>query len=173
MALSLFSLSCAVFAFALFAQAGVSKLREPGTYTEVVSRYLGRSVGQGFVFVIGAVEVLLSILVLLPKTREVAGLVAAALLLVYGGLMARQVTRGGHAMRCGCGAAGSDTVISPELIIRNVVIAIPVLIMGMGAREAITPQIALVGVAAGTLLSILYVALDQLIANRQKLQGWY
>jgi len=134
---------------------------------------MGRNTGKGFVVTIGAMEVLLSILILVPDTRAAAGLAAAALLLFYGGLMTRQIGRGGRAMQCGCGATTSDTVISPELVVRNFVIAIPVLMAGIGACEAVTPPVLMVGVAAGTLLSLLYVALDQLIANRQKLQGWH
>ena len=55
---------------------------------------------------------------------------------------------------------------------RNTVIAIPVLSLAVAGPIELSGPLALLGMALGGFLLVLYLAADQIIANRQRLSGW-
>jgi len=168
-----FATAIAVFAFALFAQAGLAKVRQPEAYRQPLSEYLGGVVlGAWAPRVIGGLELLAAVAVVLPATRASGGVLCGALLLLYAVAMARLVLRGRVDVRCGCSGPAAETRIAPELIARNLVAALPCASLVLVANAPVTTPALLTGTALGVVLVLAYLSGDQVIANRQRLQGW-
>ena len=94
------------------------------------------------------------------------------MLLAYALVMWRQTRLGRRDLRCGCSGPAAETRVSSELVVRNVVVAVPVLSLALAAPLQASWALALMGMAWGLVLLLLYVATDQIIANRQRMAGW-
>lgn len=165
-----FVLSLAVSLILL--QAGVSKLRSPEDYRPIISRYLGFSAGRWISLLVGVIEIDTAVALLLPPMHQY-GLIAAAL--VIGGYalgMARLWFSGVRDARCGCAGPASETLIGPELMLRNSALA---LALAGAATLPVTLSYATLAwvpvLGAGVLLFVLWHVLDTLISNAQKLRG--
>ncbi|HEY7776176.1 MAG TPA: MauE/DoxX family redox-associated membrane protein [Kineobactrum sp.] len=157
----------------LFAVAGWYKLRNPGQYHELMMRYLrGVSVSKWLVYPLGALELVVALALLLPATRLPGAAMAAVLLGFYACLMAWQLAQGHRDLRCGCAGPASEVMVSPALVVRNlvcVVAALAVLLPSAPASAGL-PGMGLVLFIA-VFLTVLYLCSEQMIANRQKMAG--
>lgn len=169
---AVFIAGIAVFTAVIFAHAGFSKLRNPGDYRDIMATYLNRPIAPWMVLWVGAVELVLGLMVLMPAARVWAALGCGALLLAYALVMWRQTRLGRRDLRCGCSGPAAETRVSSELVARNVVVAVPVLSLALAAPLQASWVLALMGMAWGLVLLLLYVATDQIIANRQRMAGW-
>lgn len=157
----------------LLGSAAFHKARNIEQYQRLMGKYLNDSaVGSVFVWLVAAVELCMTLAMLLPQTRW-AGLAAAALLLIaYAGMMGVQLAKGRADMKCGCAGPASDTTISPTLVLRNLACAALALV-------AMSPTISVDSSAAGTGLALFvatfaaltYLGSEQLIANAQQMAG--
>lgn len=155
----------------LFASAGLHKLRAPRAYAGLLSRYLpGLPAVAPVALCLGALEVVVAVALLLPASRAVATLAAVCLLLAYAGGMVLQLLRGEGDMRCGCGGADSALLISPSLVLRNLICA------GLGAAAFLDPvrvDGGWPGVVMALCIAIFLVlanlSAEQLIGNSQQL----
>ena len=155
----------------LFVISGVHKIRAPQIYAALLTRYLPRlPAAAPLALCLGTVETFIGAGLLIPASRSAATLFAVILLLMYAGVMALQLLRGQGDMRCGCGGADSDLLISPLLVVRNLICA------SLGAAALLEP----VRVAAGwpgvlmalcitVFLVLMNLSAEQLIGNSQQL----
>ena len=169
---SVFTVGIAIFTSVIFAHAGYAKLRGPTAYRDIMTTHLGRPVGPWLIVLVGLFEVASALMVLMPVTRQAGAMSCGVLLLFYGLLMWRQVQLGRRDLRCGCSGPAADTRVSGELVARNTVIAIPVLSLAVAGPIELSGPLALLGMGLGGFLLALYLAADQIIANRQRLSGW-
>ncbi len=156
----------------LLATAGVHKLRHPARFSELAAQYLPQSLRplwrDALVYPVGVLELAIALALLPPQTRQVAALVAAAVLMSYALMMAWQLAQGRRDLRCGCAGPASDVLVSPALVLRNLLIAGFALLLVLPAGS-FAPS------AAGILLALcmagffigLYLAAEQLISNSQ------
>jgi hypothetical protein len=153
----------------LFAAALAHKLRAPSRFRAAVADY--RLVPTALAAAVGTTVVVIEALTVLalvrPDAHRVGLAVAAALLVAYAMAIGANLARGRTHLDCGCvGAAGRETV-SWWLVGRNLVCA-------AGALTAAAPPVArervwidgVTLVAATLALGGVYLAADQLVANR-------
>lgn len=167
-------IAVAVFGVWLFATAAVHKLRAPGWYAGLLARYLDMSrFSRPLVLLIALSEAGCAVLLIVPATRTVGLLLAAALLLAYALLMSLQLWRGRLDMNCGCAGPASDTTISAGLVYRNLACATVAAMAALLPLQATTwsvPVILISGLV-GIFMVLVYLACEQLIANAQRFAG--
>jgi len=168
---ALLSVAVLLLVAGVFLQAGLSKFRSPEVYREITEGYLGRALSRNLVRAAGIAECGIAVALLLPWTRSVAALCAAAALVLYAGMIARAIASGRRTLRCGCGGVDSDTRVAPELVVRNLVLAAALLGVAILSLPQDVGVSAWPGAALGFLLFVCYQAIDELIANHQKLGG--
>ena len=168
-----FATGIAVFACGLFAQAGYAKLKQPDAYRQPLQEYLGiRALPAWAPRAVGGLELAAAFAVVLPATRGLGAIACVSLLLCYAVAMAMQVRQGRVDLRCGCSGPASETRVSPALVVRNVMAALPCVVLVFIAGAPVPAPALLIGAALGVVLLLTYLSGDQMIANRQRLQGW-
>lgn len=152
----------------LFAGAAVHKARDRTRFAAILADYeilparLAAPAGLGLI--VGEAGVALALLV--PATRAVGALLAAALLLLYGAAIAINLARGRRTIDCGCGGA-ADQPLSEALLLRNGVLVVVALVCSLGVRAR--PLVAIDGLTialAVAALASFWHAAGQLYANR-------
>lgn len=172
MLLSVLVAGFSVFVGIIFFHAGYSKLRHPGDYLDIMAAYLGRPVMTGAVKAAGVVEVAMAALVIVPNTRSIGALGCSFLLIVYALFMWRQIQAGRRDLRCGCSGPAAETRIGPELVVRNLVVALPLLGLAFLNPEMMSWAAVFLALAFGVFSLMIYLSSDQVIANQQRLLGW-
>lgn len=153
----------------LFAQAALHKLFSHQYYRGLMVRYVG-DIGSGVaVWLIAALETFIVLMLILPQWR-VAGLAAAAVMLVfYAALMITQLVRGEAGMQCGCAGPASSLEISWALVVRNGVCA-GLAILAMSSGSALPDG--LLGVCLSGFVALftvlVYLSSEQNISNAQQ-----
>lgn len=169
----LISNALALFLAWLFTTAAIHKWRAPDAYIEPMSVYLpGFSPGKSGVLFVAVLELVLALMILLPWCRDF-GLAAAALLLAaYAAFMARQISQGRVDLKCGCAGSASRVMISPGLILRNMV-CIALALFALIPSDAVAPGFSALGLTLCVVLFmiIVYLCSEQLIDNAQQLAG--
>lgn len=167
---TLLSTGFAVLASLIWVHAGGLKLARTGDYSAIAEGYMGWPVAPSLLRLLGCAEIVLAIGLLLPASRIWAAYGSAALFLGYALLMGRQISAQHMAMRCGCGGFGADTRVSWELVGRNLGLVFTMLYLTVPAVVALD-WVLVTGVVFGVGLYVCYLALDQLIANSQRIRG--
>ena len=162
----------AVFACVIFFHAGYSKFRHSIDYIDIMAAYLGRPVKSWTVTAVGTTEMALALLLLVPATSAMAALGCSFLLVMYAGFMWRQIQAGRKDLRCGCSGPAAETRIGPELVVRNLLVAAPLLGVASLSPSLNSWAVISLGSAFGLFLVLIYLSTDQIIANRQRLAGW-
>ena len=162
----------AVFACVIFFHAGYSKFRHSIDYIDIMAAYLGRPVKSWTVTAVGTTEMALALLLLVPATSAMAALGCSFLLVMYAGFMWRQIQAGRKDLRCGCSGPAAETRIGPELVVRNLLVAAPLLGVASLSPSLNSWAVISLGSALGLFLVLIYLSTDQIIANRQRLAGW-
>ena len=159
----------ALFFAWLFAAAALYKFRAPRYYQVLLQSHLpGLPFKPLIPMFLAITELLIAVLVLWPPTRTVALAGVAALLIAYAATMSWQL-RNGHAdAACGCSGAGSELLVSPALVTRNLVCAALALASMTAAASAWSGLLsaALSLVIAVALVSG-YLLCERLIGNAQ------
>lgn len=155
----------------LFATSGVHKIRAPHQYSALLTRYLPRLPAAAFLALcLGAVETVTAAGLLVPASRSAATFFALCLLLMYAGGMALQLLRGQDDMRCGCGGADSDLLISPLLVVRNLICAsLGVAALLEPVRVATAWPGVLMALCIAVFLVLINLSAEQLIGNSQQM----
>lgn len=159
----------ALFFAWLFAAAALYKFRAPRYYQVLLQSHLpGLPLKRLIPMILAITELVIAVLVLWQPTRTAALAAAAVLLLIYAAAMSWQL-RNGHAdAACGCSGAGSELLVSPALVARNLVCAALALASMTASASAWSGLLsgALSLVVAGVLLSG-YLLSERLIGNAQ------
>ncbi|MBN7797343.1 MauE/DoxX family redox-associated membrane protein [Parahaliea mediterranea] len=147
------------------------KFKNLGFYRSLVAAYLGGlQVPVPMIAALAAAEALLTALMLLPASRALALAGAAGLLLAYALLMGSKLLQGRRDMRCGCAGPAADVLLSPALVVRNLVcialclVAIPLTPGPFGVIATLTAA-----TVVGGFLALLYLCSEQLISNAQRM----
>ncbi|MEQ9462565.1 MAG: MauE/DoxX family redox-associated membrane protein [Haliea sp.] len=156
----------------LLATAGVHKLRHPAQFSELAAQYLPQPLRplwrDQLVSPVGILEVAIALALLLPQTRAAAALLAATLLTGYALMMAWQLAQGRRDLRCGCAGPASDVLVSPALVLRNLLTAALTLLLALPAGPfAVSASGILLALCMAGFLIGLYLAAEQLISNSQ------
>jgi hypothetical protein len=154
----------------LFGQAAWHKFGAADFYLQLMRRYLGPIPGGRLsVRAVATVEGLTALSLLLPQTREVGLLAAAALLLAYAGLMALQLLRGRADMQCGCAGPDSQLGISWALVMRNGICA-ALALLTLGAAASVVPA-SWGGLGLAVFVAVfavlIYLTSEQIVSNAQ------
>jgi uncharacterized membrane protein len=170
---ALIAVGLAWFLAWLFGQAAYHKLSSPQYYQPLVKRYLPVAPASNLpVLAVGALEGCLALALLLPASRTPALAVAAGLLLVYAGLMARQVARGGAHMACGCAGPDSALQVSWALVSRNGVCCALALLAMSSAGDASSGWTDMgLSLFVAVFAALVYLTCEQIISNAQWMAG--
>ena len=165
-------IALAGFLALLFVVAGTHKLRHPAQFSELAAQYLPAPLRplwrDGLVYPVGLAEIAIALALLLPLTRGVAAVVAAALLTGYALMMAWQLVQGRRDLRCGCAGPASDVLVSPALVARNLLVAGLGLLLALPLGPmALSGVGILLALCMAGFLAVLYLGAEQLISNSQ------
>jgi len=169
-------LALAGFLAWLFVVAGLHKLRHPAQFSELAAQYLPAPLRplwrDALVYPVGMLEMGIALALLPPQTRGGAAVIAAALLAMYALMMAWQLALGRRDLRCGCAGPASDVLVSPALVVRNLLTAgvALLLLLPLGPVAWSAAGILLTLCMAGFLVG-LYLGAEQLISNSQQMVG--
>lgn len=155
----------------LLARAALHKMAAPLYYRQVMTRYVARAGGGLTLGLVVALEAGIALALLLPRWRDTGLVAAAVLLLVYAGLMAVRILRGGAAMQCGCAGPDSQLAVSWALVMRNGVCAgLALLAMASPAQVTGWPGAGL-SLLVAVLVIFIYVGSEELISYAQWMEG--
>jgi len=158
----------------VFALAAWHKLRDLGAFASAVAGYeiLPARLVPAAAGVLAIVEATAAALVFAAPARTIALATLVALLVLYAGAMGIALARGRRELDCGCFVPAHRRPVGPELVLRNVVLALlgafallPATPRALGALDAAT---VVAGVATGLLL---LAAVDQALANAPGLRA--
>lgn len=156
----------------LFLSAALSKLRNREYFESSLESYqlLPNAASNTVSSVIIAVELLVSIGVLIPATKAGSLLVMFALILAYAAAMGINLGRGRRNLDCGCNGPGQKQLISWTLVMRNIVIAAVALALLL--FEASLPSSiinGLLSVLLSCFVIVVFQAVNKLWQNQQLL----
>ena len=156
----------------LFARAALHKLAlgNAGYYRNVVAGYGIAAGGSGLWLarVVGLLELIVALSLLLPASRTVGATLALLLLAGYALLMSWQLTRGKTSLDCGCAGSDDEMKVSWHLILRNALLCLLALLCLAPATQTGFGGW-LFSAALGSALLLIYMSVEQLIANWQKM----
>ena len=159
----------------IFLSAGISKLmlRNRPFYRQVMSGYgVTGSFTTGIAIpTLGGVELVSGILLLAPATRVPGAGVSIVLLLTYLVVVGTQVIQGKRDINCGCAGPSSDMKVGPELLVRNAVYILLLVICGFFAAPG-SGEHWWLAMTAALAMALLAGSIEQLIANAQKARKW-
>lgn len=163
----------ALFFVWLFALAAIHKLRAAGDYLAPMSAYLpGVNLTIVSVWVVAGVELSVAVMVLLPGSRSVGLIASAGVLVVYAALMALQISRGNADIKCGCAGPASQVLVSPALILRNIICA-ALAVLALTPTTMVTSGLLGLGLTlfVPAFMMMVYLCSEQLIGNAQQMMG--
>jgi len=160
----------------LFVVAGLHKLRQPAQFSELVAQYLPAFLRplwrDTLVYPVGTLEIAIAAALLPPQTRAFAAIAAAFVLAAYALMMAWQLILGRRDLRCGCAGPASDVLVSPALVVRNLLMAGLALLLALPAGPmALSGAGILLALCMAVFMIGLYLGAEQLISNGQHLAG--
>lgn len=155
------------FLAAIFARAGVAKLRAPGEFVSAIRGYalLPPALAVGVAAFLLLAEVALVPALLIAASAQAAALGAGVLLLVYAAAVGINLARGRRDIDCGCAGPGRRQSLHEWLLARNL------LYVAVAAGAALAPVArplfwldALTVILAVSALTALAIAFDGLAA---------
>lgn len=163
--IDLWIISTSTFLVMLFIRALVHKASDLARFTGYLSSYEVlpqaslTTVTYGLIFI----EALTVVLLIVSQFTQIGAAFAIGILLTYAAVIALNVYKGNLEIECGCG--GPAMYLSYGLVWRNLAIATMALPLFLIARQPISFTDTAVAVASGAVLYLLYVAIEQLMAN--------
>jgi hypothetical protein len=156
--------AAAVCAGLVFVLGAVGKLRHAAIFPGVVANYrlLPAAAVAPVAMVMPWIELAVG-LALIAGERRVAPALAAALLLLFAAAMAINLRRGRSHIDCGCGTSTLRQPLRRALVVRNIVLAVAVATVPL-AGGGLTSAEQLVALAAGSVLFLLYLLLNVVLA---------
>jgi hypothetical protein len=164
----IFIIASALAVAVLLASAATHKLRAPGRFARQLADYqllpeaLVRPIGR----VIPLLELLIAFALLVPFSRAIAAVSAAALIALYASAIGINLWRGRRAIDCGCAGPDQAQPLRPVLLARNAVL------VALALLASSTPIVRDLGffdgfvtVAASAVALLIYAAADGLLAN--------
>ena len=164
----IFIIASALAVAVLLASAATHKLRAPGRFARQLADYqllpeaLVRPIGR----VIPLLELLIAFALLVPFSRAIAAVGAAALIALYASAIGINLWRGRRDIDCGCAGPDQAQPLRPILLARNAVL------VALALLASSTPIVRDLGffdgfvtLAASAVALLIYAAADGLLAN--------
>lgn len=157
----------------LLGSAAAHKLRAFGVFEATLAEYrlLPQSLVRSTAILVVMLECALTLGLLVPETRAVSAVAAAALLLVYAVAIGINLLRGRRDLDCGC--TFQHRPIGSWMIVRNLVLSALLLTAALpvSTRALGLPDIATI-LATLLVAALLYMAADLLLGRAQSRQGY-
>jgi hypothetical protein len=156
---------------ALFASAGVHKVRDLRRFDEIFSAYgVVPAISRWHLsWMVPVLELAVAVALLFEASRLYAVVVGVALLLAYAGAIGINLRRGRRDLACGCGGPDERRTIAPWMVWRNVVLGlalastlVPWTARSLGFTDAVTVTFGLLT------LALIYLCIDQLMGYVQR-----
>jgi len=165
---NLFNLTFLIFTALLFLRAAWHKVADFTEFQGFMADY--QLLPERLVPPMAACLVILEssavVLMLVPATRNVGLLLAAALLLLYALAIGINLQRGHRRVECGCG--GTPQLLSGSLIVRNLLLTLLALLPVIGGvPESYSAEGLVATITAALTLLALYALFEQANATRQ------
>jgi hypothetical protein len=153
----------------LLGAAALHKLRDRAGFTRVLQNYglLPGGLEMPLTLLLAALELATATALLLPEWRSPAALVAAALLLLYAGVMALSLLQGRRIADCGCHVSMQPQAVSALQVWRNLLLVL------LALNLLQTPGARVLGLFDGLVIGgllicgcIFYLLANTLIANQ-------
>jgi hypothetical protein len=154
---------------AIFILAAYHAMREWTLFGGIVEQYHVAPRGPSLLAarVLPPLECVTAVALLLPSTSRIAATLGLSLMTLFTGAITLNLARGRVAIDCGCGGA-SGQKLSGGLVVRNLVVALGLLVAWMAPTEGIVDSGTTIGVIGATVsLIALYFASNQLMTNFQ------
>lgn len=152
----------------LLALAASQKLRQWSDFIEVVANYriVPASLAAIAATVVTLGEVSASLLLVLPITRPIGGIVAAVLFTTYASVLALNLFRGRTHIDCGCVGASKRRSIGAWMVWRTGVLAVAAGLAAVPTAARTLSALDVVTICSGVAaIALLYAAFDQLGAT--------
>ncbi|KRV67632.1 MauE/DoxX family redox-associated membrane protein [Pseudomonas citronellolis] len=162
----------AVSVAVILASAASHKWRAPGRFARQLEDYqlLPQALLKPTARVLPLVEGAVAFALLVPASRSLAALAAAALLALYAAAIGVNLWRGRRDIDCGCAGPDQAQPLRPVLLARNAVL------IALALLASLPPQARELGLfdgfvtlAASAVALLLYVSADGLLANGPRL----
>jgi hypothetical protein len=168
----IYVIASAVSVAVILASAASHKWRAPGRFIRQLEDYqlLPPALLKPAARALPLAEGALAFALLLPASRALAALAAAALLALYAAAIGINLWRGRRDIDCGCAGPDQAQPLRPLLLLRNTVLVALALLASLHpqARELGVFD-AFVSLAASAVALLLYAAADGLLANAPRL----
>jgi len=158
--------------FMLFAVAAVHKLKAPAVFRAAIDNY---DLIPSYLLGISSIsliilELLSSILVLIPRVNSMGLVIIAALLLLYTAGISVNLYRGRRDIDCGCNGPATTQPLSWWLVFRNLVFLGLVVLAAQPSIDRPLNWLDLLTIVFGVLVtSGLYLGFNQLLAQAPRL----
>lgn len=165
-------ITCALVVAVILASGATHKVRAPARFTRQLEDYLLlpqvtlKLVARG----LPLLEFGVAFALLLPASRPIAALLAAALLALYAAAISINLWRGRTDIDCGCSGPDQAQPLRPALLVRNGLLA------ALALAAGIAPQARDLGlfdgfvvIAASGVALLIYAASEGLLANAPRL----
>jgi uncharacterized membrane protein YphA (DoxX/SURF4 family) len=153
----------------LLGAAALHKWRDRAGFAQVLRNYglLPRGLEKPLTLLLAVLELAAATALLLPAWRTPAALLAAALLLLYAGVMALSLLQGRRIADCGCHLGRQSQAVSAPLVWRNLLLVL------LALNLLQTPGARVLGLFDGLVIvgllicgCIFYLLANTLIANQ-------
>ncbi|MDF3935952.1 MauE/DoxX family redox-associated membrane protein [Pseudomonas citronellolis] len=168
----IYAIAAAVSVAVILASAASHKWRAPGRFARQLEDYqlLPQALLKPAARVLPLVEGGVAFALLVPASRSLAALAAAALLALYAAAIGINLWRGRRDIDCGCAGPDQAQPLRPVLLARNAVL------VALALLASVHPQArelglfdGFVSLAASAVALLLYAAADGLLANGPRL----
>lgn len=151
----------------LLLRSSVHILADRQTFAAVVRNYrvLPDPLATAFAALLPWSELAVGVMLIVPSTQRIASWLAATLLGVFALAIAWNVVRGRHWIECGCGNMRDRHPIRMSMVLRNLVIAGLLAAVAHGAPLDMDWTHYLLGLTAGAVAGLIYVATETLQAQ--------
>jgi hypothetical protein len=168
----IFVIAAALTVAVILASAATHKLRAAARFANQVEDYqlLPRALVRPVSRVLPFVEVAVAFALLVPASRHVAALAAAALLAGYALAISINLWRGRRDIDCGCAGPEQAQPIRPVLLARNAVLVSLALVASLAPHSRDLGVFdSFVVIASAAVALLIYAAADGLMANSPRL----
>jgi hypothetical protein len=151
----------------LFAAAAAQKLRAPAHFAEVFAAYrVLPPAAARLALLVPLLECLVAGGLLMGATRSGAAGAGALLLGAYAAAIAINLRRGRLELACGCGGANERRPIARWMVVRNLLLAVALLLLVLPWRSRPWSAADAVTIAGGiAVAALLYASLDRLLSR--------
>ncbi|MBT8768970.1 MauE/DoxX family redox-associated membrane protein [Metapseudomonas boanensis] len=168
----IYTIASALAVAVILASAATHKLRAPGRFADLVEDYqlLPQGLVRPVARLLPLLEAAIAFALLVPASRAIAAMAAAALLTGYALAISVNLWRGRRDIDCGCAGPDQAQPLRPVLLARNALLVALALVAGLSPQARDLGGFdGFVVIAASAVALLIYAAADGLLANGPRL----